>query len=561
MRRLLPLLLLFSLTNGGPAAAPRTDFAAWFKDLEIRDGMTLTLPPGVHHIRADGLQRRHLHLSNNDDGEKTILFDLSGMENITIEGNGAELIMHGYVIPFFMRKAKNIVIRNLTIDWAHPFYAQGAVTDTGEDWFVVQFESEYKLAVRDGHLLAMNPDLPEPVPFHNLNFIDPQRGEQAFQSKDEYQALRPGNFRATDLGNGLVRLQSRHFRNRPRVGQVAVFQYEGRVSPAIAVQHSASILIERVTQYHAGAIANLFEGTRDIHISHMRMTRRGNRWFSAQHDATHFVECSGDITIENSLFEFQFDDGTNIHGIFRTIERLVPENGIRLRLVHHQHWGADTLQPGDVIALLSRDELAVGHKATVQRVEWISPELMDVYCDVPFPDLDFSGFVVMNYITDVRVTIAGNRFQNNRARSLLIKTFGQVRIHDNVFHAPGPAILISAGLSNWYESGPVDDVAIFNNIFDQCNFGDWGEGVIAVTAMLANRASEYPVMRNIRIHGNAFIQIRQPLLRANNVANLEFYDNRIRRGSDYPFRASAAGDFQFGPGVTTGKWQVEDGKE
>jgi pectate lyase len=550
------MLLLLPLTIVGTAAAASDPFATWFQGLEIRDGLTLTLPPGVHHVRADGLQRRHLHLSNNDDGEKVILFDLSGRENITIEGNGAELVMHGHVIPFFMRKAKNIVIRNLTIDWANPFYAQGTVTDTGADWFTVCFESEYKVEVRDGHLVAINPDLSQPIQFHNLNFIDPQRGEQAFRSKDEYYALKQGNFRATNLGNGLVHLQSRHFRNRPHVGHVAVFQYDGRTAPAIAVQHSTSIRIEHVTQYHAAAIANLFEGSRDITIAHMRMTRRGNRWFSAQHDATHFVECSGDITIENSLFEFQFDDGTNIHGIYRTIERLVPDNGIRLRLMHHQHLGADTLQPGDVIALLSRDELAVVHQAAVRRVEWISPQLMDVYCDGPLPDLDLAELVVMNYITDVRVTIAGNRFLNNRARSLLIKSFGKIRIHDNYFHAPGPAILISAGLSNWYESGPVDDVAIFNNVFDQCNFGDWGEGVIVVAAALAKPASEYPVMRNIRIHGNRFTQIRQPLLKANNVANLEFYDNTILRGTDYPFHASPVGDFQFGPGVTTGTWQV-----
>ena len=46
-------------------------------------------------------------------------------------------------------------------------------------------------------------------------------------------------------------------RNRFQSGQVAVFQYSGRTSPAIAVQNSASIHIDHVTQYHAGAIANV----------------------------------------------------------------------------------------------------------------------------------------------------------------------------------------------------------------------------------------------------------------------------------------------------------------
>ena len=540
--------LLAASVHGG-------DFAAWMENLEIRDGMTIMIPSGVHSIRPDGLQSRFLHLSNNDDGLKAVLFDLSGRENITIDGNGAELLMHGHVIPFYMRKARNIVIKNLTIDWANPFYAQAVVTDVGEEWIELRFEEDYQVEIRDGQMMAVNPDMPDPVHFHNVNYIDPDKAEQAFQSTDEYYALREGNYTARATGNGIIRLESPHFRNDPQAGQIAVFQYAGRTSPAIAVQNSESIHIDKVTQYHAGAIANIFEGSRDITISGMKMTRRGSRWFSALNDATHFVDCAGDIKIQNSLFEFQGDDTTNIHGIYRTIDRFMPNDGVRLRLMHFQQLGVDTLNTGDVIAFSRKDNLKTVHKAKIRRVEWISPELLDVYCEQPLPDMDPADHLVMNYITDVNVVISGNRIQKNRARGLLVKTLGKVRIHDNTFHTPGPALLIRSGISKWYESGPVDDVEVFNNLFDQCNFGGWGEALIHIDSSPGDKSSSWPIMRNIRIHHNRIIQIKQPLIQADRVENLEFFDNEIEKGTDYPFIESPAGNYQFGAGVTTGRLQ------
>ena len=62
-------------------------------------------------------------------------------------------------------------------------------------------------------------------------------------------------------------------------------------------------------------------------------------------------------------------------------------------------------------------------------------------------------------------------------------------------------------------------------------------------------------MKNIRIHDNRIIQIFKPLIVANNVENLEFYDNTITPGTDYAHWQKAPGNFKFGPGVKTGQFQ------
>ena len=541
-------LLLIGILMTTTIAIAEGDISAWLRNQNIENGTTLTLPKGIHHARPDDFPFRFLYISNNDDGIKHIVFDLSGLENVTIDGNGAELVMHGHILPFFMENAKNITIKNLTIDWAHPFYAQGRVVDAGTQWFEVRFEEEYNVQIRDGQLVAVNPDLKYPAHFHNLNFIDSVRGEQAYRSTDEYNMLKPGNHTVTRKAGGIFRIASDRMRNRPETGQIAVFQYEGRTSPAIAVHNSSTIRIENVTQYHAAAIANIFEGSENIYIDRMTVKRRGRRWYSALNDATHYVDCRGDLFITNSHFEFQNDDAVNIHGIYRTVDSASEANGLRLRLNHYQQLGVDTIHPGDTVALCDRETLEILAKLTVSSVEPHDHQITHYIFEEPLPDLDWRHVAAMYFQTNVHVDISGNTFQNNRARGILVKTYGTIRIHDNYFHTPGPAVMTGYGTrGKWFESGPVDHVEIFNNTFDQCMFGQWGNALF-----MLGPGQGKPTSKNIRIHNNRIIQIYKPLVRVNNVENFEFFDNEIVPGTDYPLSQTSAANVLVGNGVTPG---------
>ncbi len=539
---------LIALLLATTLAAAENDFAMWLRTQKIENGTTITLPNGVHHARSDDFGNRFLYISNNDDGIKHIVFDLSDLENVTIDGNGAELLMHGEIIPFFMEGARNITIKNLTIDWAHPFYAQGTVVAAGAGWLEIRFEDDYDVQIIDGQLKAVNPDLKYPVALHNLNFIDPTKGEQAYRSTDEYNMMREGNYTATRSADGTIRIESTRMRNEPKPGQIAVFQYDGRTSPAIVVQNSSDIRIENVTEYHAGAIANIFEGSENITIDRMTLTRRGDRWYSALNDATHHVDCRGNIVITNSRFEFQGDDGTNIHGIYRTIDGRSGDNGLTLRLNHYQQLGVDTIRPGDTVALCDRESLEILATLTVTKVDPHDHQITNYTFKESLPDLDWPHVVAIYYETNVNVNISGNTFQNNRARGVLVKSFGKIRIHDNYFHTPGPAINTNYGTrGKWFESGPIDDLEITNNTFDQCMFGEWGRALFSIGSSQGK-----PTSKNVRIHGNKIIQIYKPLLRASNVENLEFYDNTIAPGPDYPHWESAPKDVVLGSGITAG---------
>ena len=65
-----------------------------------------------YNIYPDFLNEDFRYISNNDAGMKRLLFDLDGAENVVIDGCGAELMMHGRLIPFYLRRAKNVTLRN-----------------------------------------------------------------------------------------------------------------------------------------------------------------------------------------------------------------------------------------------------------------------------------------------------------------------------------------------------------------------------------------------------------------------------------------------------------------
>ena len=60
----------------------------------------------------------------NPDGTRYSALYLDGKKNITIEGNGATLLVHGKMTPLLFNNCENITIKNLTIDYACPTMAE-----------------------------------------------------------------------------------------------------------------------------------------------------------------------------------------------------------------------------------------------------------------------------------------------------------------------------------------------------------------------------------------------------------------------------------------------------
>ena len=80
----------------------------------------------------------------------------------------------------------------------------------------------------------------------------------------------------------------------------------------------------------------------------------------------------------------------------------------------------------------------------------------------------------------------------------------------------------------------MEDVEIYNNVFDQCNSGGLSQATFEIHATLGDPDSEIAVHRNVRIHHNRIVQVFKPLMIIDHVENIEFFDNEIVPGPDYP---------------------------
>lgn len=494
---------------------------------------TITLPPGQHLVRPDHLGERYCHISNNDDGLKRILFDLDGVEDVVIDGQGAELLMRGATtIPFHLRNARNVTIRNLTIDWERPLVSEAEVLEVDESGFRVRFRDDQPTRVDRGQLVFHGPGyLSAPDHFSVLEF-DRERCEPAYKSGDNY--VRACNVNATDLGDGSIRIDCR-LRATPKVGNVLSFKHDGRYSPAIIIDGSESVRIENVTLHHAGGMGVIAQRSRDIALDHVTVCPRpgSGRVVSLHADATHFVDCDGDIHMTHCRFENQLDDPTNIHGIFWKVNGRQSESVFEVEQAHHQQRGVDTIGVGDTVAFHNGATMEKIAETTVTGFRRLNCQVADleVADDVPAHD---GPLAVMRVNHDVNVLISDCVMGSNRARGPLITTLGKVRIERNTFHSGGTAIRISGEALNWFESGPVEDVEICNNVFDNCNFGVWGKALIDILVDVTPENRIAPVHRNIRIHHNTIHRFHKPLVMAYCVDGLAFHDNEIIESNDYP---------------------------
>lgn len=491
----------------------------------------ITFKKGVHHVNGDLLSERQCFISNNDPGLKRILVDLTDAKNVVIDGSGAELIMHGAVTPFYMSRASDITIRNITIDWDRPFLSQGLVEASGEGYVDLSFTDDFPFEIRNGSIYFIGDHYRFEHPHIALAF-DPARGETAYKANDHYSFR--DHHRAEKIDDRRVRLFAA-YNGLPSPGNMLVLSHQGRISPAIAAADSARITLENVTIYHAGAMGVIMQATNDITLSRVSVMRRpgSGRVFSTHADATHFVDCGGSIRMYDCLFENQMDDPSNIHGIYYPVRQKVTDRSLIAGIGHHQQYGCMMLSPGDTAAFYDTRSMVRVGAARVAETRMINAAAYEMEFHEALPSLPWDALSLMKENHDVDVHIKGCTFRNNRARGLLISTLGKVKIEKNTFHVPGAAVLFEGDTNYWFESGPVEDVEIAENLFDQCGYGVWGRGLFQLTPRIPSPSGD-PYHRNIRIYDNTIRAISYPLIYAAHTAGLVFSNNAVEPGRDYP---------------------------
>ena len=105
-------------------------------------GSTLVFPKGRYDFWAQHAIERDYHETNTYDvNPKILAVLLDQVNNLTIDGNGSEFIMHGRMQPFTLDRCQNITLKNFSVDWEIPLTAQGTVTQSTPDHIEVEIDT------------------------------------------------------------------------------------------------------------------------------------------------------------------------------------------------------------------------------------------------------------------------------------------------------------------------------------------------------------------------------------------------------------------------------------
>jgi hypothetical protein len=301
---------------------------------------------------------------------------------------------------------------------------------------------------------------------------------------------------------------------------------------------SRRLWLEQINIYHTLSCGVSASGCEDITLKQVNIiaNEKKSRVFSTVADATHFNGCKGRIVIDGCSETGAGDDFINVHGMYAHVVKVLSDHEVLLA-PNDRYIG---FEPGDkawrvdTATMQRRQDLSVAKQEAVKKHGKVTGYRLTFTGNIT--GILNSGDLLENIDKNPDVEITNCRLmKRNRARGILVTSPGKVRISNNYFNTAGAAILIEGDRNEYYESGAVRDVAIENNVFENCYTSGWGEGVISITPSITPKNAASPAYHhNIRITGNTFRHYDYALLYARSVDTLVFSSNRMIYTNAYP---------------------------
>lgn len=499
---------------------------------------------GEYHFYPEMSASGVYYISNNFGNiEKNIAFFIKDMENFTINGNGSDFIFHSVINPFIIDNSKNIAIKNLTIDWEHPFHGQAKVVGTGGGKITLSvmnnlpyFTKEHQLYIRaEGYCAKVS----------NVIEVDGEKGTLAYHSEDNAFGTAFHNLRVTDNLDGTLGIEG-EIKRKPELGSIIVFKSDNpRLCPAIFAQHSEGVTVEGAAVYHAAGMGFIAQVCRDITLKNFNVMKNPNKnlVFSATADAAHFSSCYGHIHLDGCMLYHQLDDCVNVHGNYGKIERILSDRKMIVKTVHFEQAGVPFGRNHDQIDFVDNHTLITIASNEIKTIKRINKVFFEIETTTPIDRHIKAGHAVENMTLTPALTVENCKMGSNRPRGLLLKTPKEIIIRNNVFQTAGAAVMCRYDAQFWYESGSVHNLLIENNLFDNCYSNRWGNAVLDFNPWITDMeavANDPEAGKtkfchsNITIRNNTFKIISNKVLNGYLIDGLVFQGNRIEIGDKFP---------------------------
>ena len=522
------------------------------KECANGEAAVLKFKAGEYQFHEKGAAVREYYISNHDQvNPKNVGIAIEDMKNLTIDGQGADLIFHGRMIPISMLRSENCAIQNLHVDFANPHIAQVKVVENSPERGIV-FEPapwvKYRIttdsifeAYGDGWTLR-----------HSWGIAFEEKTKRVVYNTSDIGTPTKG---AVKVGDNLIHAPNwKDSRLVP--GTAIAMRGWGRPTPGIFLSHNKDTRLENVQIHYAEGMGLLAQLCENITLKKFCVCLRGEndpRYFTTQADATHFSGCKGKIISCNGLYEGMMDDAINVHGTYLKVVKRVDDHTLVGRYMHGQAWGFEWGRVGDDVQFVKSNTMElVGKQNKITAIRPYDKDKIDgarefliTFADKVDAEInEAQGFGIENLTWTPEVYFANNTIRNNRARGTLFSTPKRTVVEHNLFdHTSGTAILLCGDCNGWYETGACRDVLIRKNHFvnaltSQFQFTN---AVISIYPEIPNLKDQQKYFhggngKGIVIEDNVFETFDAPILYAKSVDGLVFRRNTIKTNNDYkPF--------------------------
>lgn len=520
-----------------------------------QDTLVIKLLGDSYEFHPSTAASRELYISNHDQtNPKSVGLIIENARNVVLDGDGAELLFHGRMLPVALLNSSGCTLRDFAIDFPNPHISQveiiandtlaGLITYRPAPW--VDWE------IRDS-ILVVKGEGWEHTPKFAIAFEEGTR-RVAYRTGD----INVGVTGLTANSRGDIEAPWRDSRLKPGM-RLAMRSY-GRPAPALFLDNDTATILQGVTVHYAEGMGLLAQNCVDITLDSCAVALRGPsdpRYFTTQADATHFSSCSGLIDSTRGIYENMMDDAINVHGTYLKVTEIVDSATLRGRYMHDQSWGFAWGAPGDSVRFISASTMEPLPSlftiksitpATVARREPSvtetpsAPREFLITLDGPsLPEtenINEQPLGLENLSRTPEVHFANNIVRNNRARGALFSSPRRTICEDNTFdHTSGAAILLCGDCNGWFESGACRDITIRRNNFINALTTPYQftEAVISIFPVIPDLEHQRtPFHSNVTITDNRFVTFGTPLLYAKSTAGLRFLRNTLETNSDYP---------------------------
>ena len=488
--------------------------------LNVKNCTTVLLEKDkVYHVRQDDSFVLHgYYCSNtakkheNPDGMRNTAVYLKNNENITIDGNGATIIVHGKMTPLLFDMCENITVRNLTIDYACPTMTEFRILSNNDGICEIKINDDCNFRIENDRLIWQGESDKNGNPYWESDYVGNGRYIKIFDPEKEisrdYSKADLAFENIVQIGEKTLRVSLKNKDADFTAGSIIQTRSIVRDQTGSMFQRCKNLSFENLRVKFMHGLGMVSQFCENVSFCGCDFTPAEGRTIASTADFFQFSGCKGKLIVENCKAQGAHDDYINVHGThLRIIEKNDDENSITVRFMHNESWGFQAFEVGDELEFIRWDTLIPYGKTVVSSYERINDTDIRLILDRPLPDIVIDKDVVENATWTPDLYVRNCDFGPTSGRGILCSTRGEVIIENNRFrNLWGPALLIEDDCNFWFESGYTNEIIFRNNHVSGCEYAKMHQSAAAIrySPKVMNENSEAFVHDRLVLTGNRF---------------------------------------------------------